>query len=200
MLTRLLSLPTALRSLATLVALTVLAGTVSACGSNDEPVADDAPIEEVGYVIGDPIADPAIAAIVTSDLGSDTLTTEDFRNQFEIIAMQVPQLRDDEERSRELRKNLVEDFVLTHALHGESERLGVSIESSEVLQRLDQIKSRFPSEVEYRQALDADDLTEEELIENLGDMMRQEQTLNRMAESAPEPTEAETQEFRESQA
>ena len=178
----------------------VFAVALAACGSSDNAEADAAEGDSLKYTLGEPLTDSTLTAIVVSEYGSDTLTTEQFRTQFEMIAAQVPQVRTDADQARELRKNIVEDFIITHAIKGEAENLGISIDSAAVSERLNQIKTRFPNEESFQQALAADNLTEGELRTNIGDMMRQEQMLQRMSEGVKDPTEAETQEYRESQA
>src|SRR5690606_41462039 len=66
--------------------------TLAACGSGDEASAqsDEA---ELTYKMGEPITDANLAAIVTSDYGSDTLTSAECHDRFEPIATPVPHLR-----------------------------------------------------------------------------------------------------------
>lgn len=172
---------------------------VAGCGSDDEAAAQDGD-ERSLYTIGEPLQDSSLAAVVTSEYGSDTLTTMEFRTQFQRIVQQVPQIGGDPAQSRELRKNILEDFIITHALFGEAEKLGVSADTAAVNQRIEQIKAQFPNEQAFQQALAQDNLTIEELRENISDMMRQEQMLNRMSEDVADPTEQELTEFRESSA
>src|SRR5690606_37361941 len=115
------------------------------------------------YTMGEPLADTAFAAVVTSEYGSDTLMTTEFREIIDRVTRQMPQLAMNADQSRELRKNIVEDFVLRHALFGEADRLGVRADSADVEQRLGQIKSQFPSEEAFQQALASDNVSEVEL-------------------------------------
>lgn len=176
-----------------------LAVALTACGSGDDASAQS-DNGDAQYEIGEPLSDSSLAAIVTSDFGTDTLTTQEFRDQFARVAAQVPQIDADPAQAEELRKNIVEDFVLRHALFGEADRLGIGADTSAVAQRLDQIKSQFPSEEAYRQALQSDGLTEQTLRENIGQMIKQEEMFNRYAEDVEDPTEDEVAEYRESRA
>ena len=181
-------------------ALLFIAPIVIGCGSDDDAAAQETADGEGLYKIGEPLEDSTLAAVVTSEYGGDTLTTAEFRSQYERIVRQVPQIAGDEAQSRELRKNILEDFVITHALFGEADRLGIEADSAAVNARINQIKSQFPNEDAFQQALQRDNLTMADLQENIGDMIRQEQMLTRMSEDVGEPTEAELTEFRESQA
>ena len=172
---------------------------VAACGSKDNGGAN-AGADSLRYSMGEPLTDSSLAAVVISEYGSDTLTTEDFRTQFEMIAAQVPQVHTDADQARELRKNIVEDFILTHAIFGEAERLGVNVDTAAVSERLNQIKARFPNEQAFQQALQSDNITEPELRENISEMLRQEQMLQRMSEGVAEPTDEETMTYRDEQA
>ena len=172
---------------------------VAACGSKDNAGAE-ADADSLRYKMGEPLTDSSLAAVVISEYGSDTLSAEEFRSQFDMIARQVPQVRTDADQARELRKNIVEDFVLTHAIYGEAERLGVAVDTSAVSDRLNQIKARFPNEEAFQQALQADNITQTELRENISEMLRQEQMMQRMSEGVTDPTEQETMNYREEQA
>lgn len=184
---------------ATLFVALFLTISLGACGSDDEASAQ-ADESELTYQMGDPIDDPAIAAIVTSDYGSDTLAADEFRDRFDRIAAQVPQIQNDADQARELRKNIVEDFVLRHALFGEADQIGLNADTAAVNERLEQVKGQFPNEEAYEQALASDDLSEEELRTNITDMLRQEQMFERFSEDVVEPSEQEVTEFRESRA
>src|SRR5690606_16563042 len=173
--------------------------TLAACGSGDEASAQSDE-SELTYKMGEPITDANLAAIVTSDYGSDTLTSAEFQDRFERIATQVPQLRTDPDQARELRKNIVEDFVLRHALFGEADRVGVTADTGAVSLRLAQVKGQFPSEEAYQQALAADNISEDELRGNISDMLRQEQMFERFSESVQDPSEQEVTDFRQSRA
>lgn len=175
-----------------------LAVALTACGSGDDASAQsDA---EAQYEMGEPLSDSSLAAIVTSEFGTDTLTAQEFQGQFSRIAAQVPQVQADANQARELRKNIVEDFVLRHALFGEADQLGVGADTAQVSQRLQQIKSQFPSEEAYQQALQSDNLSEEQLRENIQEMIKQEEMFTRYAESAEQPSADEIEEYRQNQA
>lgn len=175
-----------------------LAISLTACGSDEEAAAQNS--DDIEYTIGEPVQDTTIAAIVTSEYGSDTLSTQAFRNQFQRISAQVPQIQGDADQARELRKNIVEDFVLRHALFGEADRLGVAADTAAVQQRLQQLKGQFPSEEAFQQALASDDISEEELRGNIRDMLRQEQMFERFTEDVADPAEQEVEDFRETRA
>ncbi|MEX0601262.1 MAG: SurA N-terminal domain-containing protein, partial [Rhodothermales bacterium] len=170
--------------------------TLAACGSGDDASAES---DDPQYAMGDPISDTTLAAIVTSEFGIDTLTTEEFRGQFTRVASQVPQVNSDPTQARELRKNIVEDFVLRHALFGEADRLGVGADTAAVSQRLQQIQGQFPSEQAFQQALQADGLTEQDLRENIQEMIKQEEMFTRYSENIEQPTEEEITEYQEDQ-
>jgi peptidyl-prolyl cis-trans isomerase C len=180
--------------------LLILVLPLSACGSDDDATAQDSNGDERVYTIGEPLEDSTLAVVIESEYGADTLTSEAFRNQFQMILGQMPQLAGDETQARELRKNILEDFIITHALYGEAEKVGVSVDSSDVNQRIAQIQAQFPDEQTFEQALASDNLTIDQLRENIHDMLRQEQMLTRMSENIEQPSEAELTEFQESQA
>ncbi len=172
---------------------------LAACGSDDDATAQDGDDDARMYTMGEELEDSTLAAVVTSEYGADSLTSEQFRTQFQMIVNQMPQIAGDPNQARELRKNILEDFVITHALFGEAEKQGVSVDSATVDQRIEQIKAQFPDEESFQQALAADNLTIQQLRENISDMLRQEQMIARLSEDVSEPSESELTDFRESQ-
>lgn len=172
---------------------------LAGCGEEDAN-AIETEVADVRYQMGEPLIDSTLAVIVASEYGADTLTTAEFRSQVEMVTQQVPQVANDADQTRELRKNIVEDFVLRHALFGEAEQLGVMADTARVEAQLDQIRSRFASEEQFQQALAADALTEDSLRSSISEFVLQQMMIERLAEAAEEPTEEEVTRYSEEQA
>ncbi|HEX7071091.1 MAG TPA: peptidylprolyl isomerase [Rhodothermales bacterium] len=193
-----LSLPLtpAFLSLVIVFSLVVAAG----CKSKAEEESSVDEDQQVQIQMGEPISDSTLAAIVTSQYGADTLTTEEFRTQVGQVMMQFPQLQTEPEQAREMRRTLVEQFALTHALEGEVEENGISVDSTQLEQQIAAIRSRFQTEEEFQQALAEQDLTEERFRESMHEQMKQQSWQEREIENAVEPTEQEIEAYRDEQA
>ena len=162
---------------------------LAACGSGEETSAQTSESEPEGqYGVGEPLSDPALAVVVRSHLGADTLFTEPFEGEVLAIAMQYNFL-DNAEEMRSLRTSIVERFVLLeHLIWGEADSLGLLASEADVEQRIQQIMmTQFPSEEEFRQALAANNLTEERLREQLAYEITHQALITHFSEAAEEP-------------
>lgn len=170
---------------------------LAACGSDEETPAETS---DVQYAMGEPLSDASLAVVVTSEFGTDTLSTQTFEEQVQFAAMQFGILGNAVE-TRRLRKSLVEEFVLLeHLVFGEADRLGLAAGEDDIEQRIRQIMAQFPDEESFRQALAGDNLTEEGLREQIGIDITQRAMLDHFAANAEEPEPDEIMAFSESRA
>lgn len=186
------------RLVVTLVALFIV---LTGCANGEE--ADAAQAEQDGdvqYAMGEPIEDSTYAAIVTSDYGSDTLTTEEFYAQIQMVEAQFPQIRDDDDQREELRRSIVEDFVLRHAVYGEADRLNLQVDTARIEQQIQMYRQQAGNEETFQQMLAANNMTEDSLRSSVRDYLRQQMVLEHMAETAAEPTEPQIQAFQDERA
>jgi peptidyl-prolyl cis-trans isomerase C len=184
------------------VALILPAFVLSACSRNsDAQVEDeDSAVQPINYSIGEDVNDPAIAAIVASEYGSDTLNADFFRMQYDMILDRFPQLQGDPEQQEELRRNIVEEFVRRHVIIGEANRQNVEPEPMMIDQQLQAVKGQFPDEASYQAALTEQSMTEDSLRALIREEMRQQLVFERIAESAAQPSESEIETYRRRQA
>lgn len=179
--------------------LTALAAFLMLAGC--ESSADDAGGEPPTYTIGEPLTDPSLAVIVSSDAyGSDTLTAEEFQGRIEQVQTQMPTIENDVAQMEELRRRIVEGFVLNYVLLGEADRRGITSDTAAVEMRLAQLQRRMGGSERFEQLLADRDLTRAELRHRLRRQMRLQATRRALAEEAEAPTEAELAAFREEQA
>ena len=150
--------------------------------------------------MGEPLSDPALAVVVRSEFGTDTLFTQAFEEEALAMAMQFGVLSNPEEMRR-LRASVVERFVLLeHLIFGEADRLDLVTEEEAVEQRMQQIMTQFPNEEALRQALAADNLTEEELREQIAEDIMQQALFAHFSATAEEPDPETIEAFREARA
>lgn len=172
---------------------------LTACGSGNTQENDAS--GEAAYTIGEPIEDSTYAVIVSSDYGSDTLTTNEFRRQLNLIRQQSPQMANmPPEQQRQMRRYVAEEFVLRHLLTGEANRLDLEADTADINEQMRNFRSRYGSEDEFQQALQASNLTEDSLRNMLAERSRLQVLQERMAESAADPTEADVDSFRQERA
>jgi peptidyl-prolyl cis-trans isomerase C len=183
-------------SVVALVGLLLIAG----CGARGDSAAEQVAQQQGAYQLGQPLSDSTYAVVVESEYGADTLTTRDFRAQLGMIFMQFPAVQANPEQSREVRRSIVEDFVMRHLLFGEAARTGVAADPDRVEMQMSQIRSQFPNEEAYRDALATEDLTEDSLRVTLEEMVRQQMVQEQMAENVPDPTEQDLETYRSRQA
>lgn len=152
------------------------------------------------YQVGPPVTDSTVAAIVTSDYGSDTLTAEGFRQQLAFILQRYPQIQMNPALLPEVHKSLIEDFIVRHVVDGEIARQGIQADSAAIEQELEQIRARFPSPEAFQEALAQDGLTEDSLRSMIAQMLRQQMFREQIESRATLPTNAEVEQFRQMQA
>ncbi len=152
------------------------------------------------YQVGPPVSDSTVAAVVTSEYGTDTLTAEEFRQQLGFILQRYPQLQMNPALMPEVHKSIIEDFIVRHVVDGEIARQGIQADPAAVEQELDQIRARFPSPEAFQEALAQDGLTEDSLRGMIAQMVRQRTFREQIEARATPPTDEEIEQFRQQQA
>lgn len=174
--------------------------TAVGCGNTSDKNEEEVGSETTDYRLGEPITDSTLAAIVTSKYGTDTLTTETFLAQYNMVLERFPMIQGSPEQTRELRRNLVEDFVMRHALFGEADELNIVADTERINMQIARIRSQFPNEEAYQQALVEEGITEDSLRNSIRDLIRQQMVQEHMEAGAVQPTESEIEAFRQEQA
>ncbi len=186
----------------TLLAALLFALLVAGCADSGSGITLD---EEEGaeaptYTIGEPIEDASYAVIVSSEYGGDTLTTQEFTQQFDQIAQQAPTAELDESQAAELRRNIVEQFVMRHVLFGEADAIDAGADSAEVGARVEQLRQQLGGDERFQRMLAAQNMDEDELRAMIADQMRGQAVQEELAAGAEAPTEEETEAFRQERA
>ncbi|HET6566454.1 MAG TPA: peptidylprolyl isomerase [Rhodothermales bacterium] len=161
--------------------------------------AADATADSTGYKIGEPVSDSSTAAIVASTFGSDTLSTKEFFDRYNMIVQQYPTVQSNPEQSKQLRRTIVEDFIMQHLVAGEEEQLGLQADTARVNEQLRQIKGQFPNEEAFQQVLASRNMTEDSLRANIADFVKGQMLQERFETSAANPTPEEIEAFRNEQ-
>lgn len=180
--------------------LTLVLPVTSGCANDDAGSEASAAEEEQQITMGEPISDSTLAAIVSSEYGSDTLTTAEFREQIARGKQAFPQIEGNPEQERELRRTIVEQFAMVHALEGEVSEQGLQVDSAALEEQISQIRSRFETEEAFEQALSEQEMTEERLRESLKGQMEQVSWQENIADNVPQPSTEEIESYRDEQA
>ena len=170
----------------------------SAC--RGEEVEAEEEQEETQFTMGEPIADTSLAVIVSSPSDSDTLTTAEFEGHVQRVTQQFAMFQGDEMQMSELRRMLVEQFAISHALARQAAASGLTADTAEVASEMDSIKTRFGDEVAFRDALAQENMTESDLRDRLTEEIQRRLWQERVVEAVEEPTESDVESFRQEQA
>ncbi len=170
---------------------------VAGCGSDADGSADGEDIPS--YTVGPPLTDSALAVVVSSESGGDTLTADAFRALFEQATRMTPAIELDVSQAAELRRVIVEQFVVRHALLGEAERRDLAADSVRVEARLAQIQRQMGGAERFEELLASRDMTMEELRRRLRDQLLLMGVRRALTTEIEPPTEEELAAFREEQ-
>lgn len=183
-------------------------GPLAGCSKPDGAATADGAAKDadaIQYSLGAPITDSTIVAIVASEYGSDTLRTDLFRNQAGFLMAQNPVAAMDTAQGRELRRSLVEGFVLQHLIRHESERAtDITVSPARVDSQIAQLKmgpmGQPMTDAQFEQQLAAEGYTLDSVRAILTSQLRQEALAKRWGASAAAPTATEIADFRKKQA
>ena len=189
-----------LSALLLLAALLLSSPVLVGCGGDEAEAEAAADAELVDFELGAPLTDSTYAAIVETEEGTDTLYADQFRQQFQFVVQQFPTVQGNPEQMREIRRRIVEEFVMVHAIGEELDRRGLVADTGRVSERLAQFRMQLRSEAAYQQWLQSQGLSEDSLRALLGEEVRQQMLQEQIAEEAEDPTAAELEAFRQERA
>lgn len=170
----------------------------AATGADAEKTEDT---KKITYTLGGPIADSSIVAIVESEYGRDTLRAELFRNQMAAVMQRNPGLAGDTTQLREVRRSLVEGFVLENLVNGEVGRNdSLRVDTAMVNQQISAFIAQAGGEANFQRQLAADGLSIDSLRGLIGQQMRQQALIEAWSKGATTPTAQDIETYRNEQA
>jgi len=176
------------------VSVTLFAG----CGgSGDGSTSGDS--DPVAYTVGNALTDSTLAVVVTSDYGADTLQAAQYRGQIRSFLQRMPPNQQSEDQLQQLHRNLVDQFVTRHVLIGEAGAEGIEADTARVNMQLRQMRSRFPNEQAFQQAMAASGMTEDSLRSMVAEQVRAQTLQEQMTDAAEAPTPEEIDAYRQEQ-
>jgi len=154
---------------------------------------------EPDFEVSFDIENPQLVAIGIIDEMSDTLTAIDFTQRIERLASLAPELMEDPEQAKRMKKEIVDYFLQNHIYLMEAEKKNISIDSSILVAEIEEFKSRYDTHEEYLRELENLDLSEEGFKKDTEQRLKRRQLIDDMRNSVSEPDSAEIQSYRESQ-
>jgi len=150
--------------------------------------------EDVPYQVGEPLTDSTLALVASSEFGTDTLSTRNYRRQLK-MAMRRSSSQRSEKQMQETQRQLVRGFARQHVLRGESKSQNIEVEPSRVSARLNKLKQRYKSEQQFRKQLARNNMTVDSVRSMLADRLRQRALQQQMAENYEKPTAEEVKSY-----
>lgn len=175
------------------VSVSLLAG----CGGSDN--GGDGDEESVAYTVGEALSDSTLAVVVTSEYGSDTLQAGQYQSQIQSFLQRMPPNQQNAEQISQIHQNLVDRFVTQHVLIGEATAQNIEADTARVNMQLRQMRSRFPDEEAFQQAMAASNITEDSLRTMVAEQVRAQTLQEEMTSSAESPTSDEIESYRKEQ-
>lgn len=169
----------------------VLAFLVAGCSGSAEE--EDGPVYEVGTAL----TDSTYAVVASSEYGTDTLTTEQYRRQIGVVARRLGADPNNPRQQRDLHRQLVDRFVTRHVMDGAAQRAGIEVDSAQVEGRLQRVRRRFSSETEMRRALAQQGVATDSLRRMAVQSVRREELWEQMAGDVEPPTPEEVETYRQ---
>jgi peptidyl-prolyl cis-trans isomerase C len=169
-----------------LAVLLILVGCGGANGQDDD--GDDS------YTVQRDISDENVAAVVSSDYGTDTLRTAQFQQQMQFAMQSMPP--NQQGGMARVHQMMLDQYVNNHVLRGEAEARDMQADTATVSQQLQQQRNQFPSEEEFQNALGNAGLTVDSLRALIAEQVRVRQLRGELGqENVEEPSDAEIEEY-----
>ena len=103
----------------------------------------------------------------------------------------------DEEQTKQMQSQVLEDLINTELLYQESKKHGYMIEKDEIEKQFSEVKSQFPDEEQFKNAMDAMEYTEGALKDDLQKMAAIDKFISEELVKKTTVTESETREYYE---
>ncbi|MEM1271207.1 MAG: peptidylprolyl isomerase [Bacteroidota bacterium] len=160
----------------------------AACGMERTSYASPA-TEAPGFMVGKPLQDSTLAAVVIGPAGSDTLLAQQYLGNVRYLTQQFPQVMLDAEQSSPILREIVLRFVNGYAAERAAERAGIEVAE----ERVDQVMDSYQMPYGSAEAFRADLAARGETYETFRDAVRQRVVLDSLyatvadTVSAPSP-------------
>jgi len=149
----------------------------------------------VSFQVGDPLADSTLAAVISSEYGSDTLTAQQYRRQLKMRTQRLSPDQRSADTMQSIHRNLVSRFAEGHVMRGRAQAEDLPVDTAQVEQRIQKIRSQYQSEAQLRKQLAQNNMTMDSLRTLIAERLQTQQLQQQMADNAESPTDAEVQKY-----
>jgi len=149
----------------------------------------------VPYQVGESLSDTTLAVVVSSEYGTDTIQTRQYRRQSQ---MRIQKLSPDQrtpDTLQAIHRDLVRRIVGGHMMRGKAQTEDLPVDSAQVESRLQRIKQRYQSEAQLQKQLARNNMTMDSLRSYLANQMKTQALQQQMAERAEAPTASEVEAY-----
>jgi len=181
-----------LRSL--VLPLVAFALVLGACGGGSDD-ASESDGDEIAYSVGSPVADSTVALVVSSEFGTDTLTTQRYQQQLQMQMRRRSPSQRSGDQMQETHRQLVQGFAGQHVMRGTANQRNIEVSEQKVSARLDKYKNRYESEEKFQKLLAKSGLTVDSLRSRIADQLQTRALQQEMANAAEQPSESEVQSY-----
>ncbi len=162
------------------------------CGGSGSSGETDLP-----YELGDSLSGSDVALVVSSEYGTDTLNTNQYRRQVQMRTQKLSPDQRSTDTLQSIHRDLVKRFAGSQVMAGKAKQEDLSVDEARVEKRLQQITQRYQSQEQLQKQLAQNNMTMDSLRSYIADQLRTRAMQQQMAEQAEDPTDAEVEEYSE---
>lgn len=149
----------------------------------------------VPYQVGDALTDTSLAVVVSSEYGTDTIQTSQYRRQSQ---MRIQKLSPDQrtpDTLQSIHRELVRRIVGGHMMRGKAQEEDLAVDSAQVESRLQRIKQRYQNEEQLQKRLAQNNMTIDSLRSYLANQLKTQALQRKMADRAEAPSTSEVEAY-----
>ncbi len=151
----------------------------------------------VPYALGESLSDTTIAVVVSSEYGSDTLSTQQYNRQIQMRTQRLSPDQRSTDTLQSIHRDLVERFVEGHVMRGKAKSEDLDVDPAKVDQRLQKIKQKYQSEEQLKKRLAQNNMTIDSLRSLIANRLQTQALQQQMADKAEDPTAEEVKAYSE---
>lgn len=179
-------------SLALPLAAVALALALAGCGGDGDSEAEG---DAVPYEVGEMISDSTVALIFSSAYGTDTISAQRYGQQLQMAMQQRSPSQRTPDQMQTMHRQMVRGFARQYVMRGEADSRGMSADTAQVTQRLEQLKQRYQSEEQFRSQLQRNNVTIDSLRRILASQLQQQSLQQEMMQNYDQPTAEEVETY-----
>lgn len=187
------------RSLGAAVLAVLLLG---GCGSSSSSTADNSSAtrlsrSEVSYQVGEPLADSALALVISSAYGTHTVDTPSYERKVQERLKRLSSAERSLDTLRAVHRELVRREAISHVLRGKASNENVAFDTSRVAAHLQKIQQQYSSKEQFEEELAQEGLTPDSLRSMIASQLQVQALQEQMADKASRPTSDEVRTYSE---